>query len=115
MSFGKFLTKYSGELATVAKVASTIVSMLPLGRQDRKRVTDLVEKLETASANVAAAAEKAIGETGEISRDALKDVVREIVHEILPDIVGGVAEKKARENVDKPKRVRKRATKPAGK
>lgn len=54
--FGKFLAKYSGEVGVIATGFRTILSGLSIGAQDRAKIEQAIEMLETASSSVAAAA-----------------------------------------------------------
>lgn len=110
MSFKSFLSKHAVELGKVAGVLSTVISALPIDRQDKRNLGKSVGDLVKASENIAASASDMIKGAGDIDRDTLKDVLREI----LPDLISGLVEKEARKLIGKsePKKAKAAKAKP---
>lgn len=96
MSFKRFLAHHAHDLANIANALSTVVTLLPIGRQDRENINAVVAQIAKASDNVAAAvkdlpdgAAAVEGAAVEIGTDALQTAVERA----LPGIVGDIAER----------------------
>jgi hypothetical protein len=79
--FGKFLGKYAGEMRGIVGVLGTIVSALPIGRDDRERVEGILADLAAAADRV----EKAANAPLEISLSAAD--IEAAVAKLLPAAV----------------------------
>ncbi len=89
MSLKKFLTKHAGELGKVTKILGTIVSLLPIDRQDKAQLRDTLGELDSAAASIAKAA-KAMTDTGiKIDAKALETAVKAA----LPDVIEEIAKR----------------------
>lgn len=62
-AFVGFLTHYSGEVANVATALESVIGALPIDAADKQRVTDIIDALNNASANVANAVQELQGQT----------------------------------------------------
>lgn len=88
MSFKKFLTRYSDELANVTQVLSVIVSALPIDRQDKRNVSRVLEGLSKSAERVAAS----VSGMPEIEAPAKPDDLRAAVVSALPGLMGDIVE-----------------------
>jgi len=110
--FGKFVSRYAGEIRSVAGLFTGLFQFLPIDPADKRRLQETIDGLAEAADRIESSLPGLLD--GNISRDDIRDVLREILPEILPDMIGGRAETVTRQAVaPRPARVRKPAVKKA--
>lgn len=89
MSLKKFLVKHSRELATVVDAVSMVTRLLPIGKQDRKNITDKLDVLAKASENISKSAAKMSDTVAAVDGKQLQKAVEAA----LPDLIEQIARK----------------------
>lgn len=86
---GKFLGGYAGELRALVSVVSTLLPALPINRQDKAKVDEILDNLKEAADRVEAAAPSA----NPTKVTVKKSDVEAAVAAILPGIVAAELKK----------------------
>lgn len=93
-----FLSKHSGELATLTGVVREVTNALPIGAQDKAKITTALDGLDTASNNIAKAVDAISGEAPQvvIKRSDLDAALTDVLPGILPALIASeIARQKA--------------------
>lgn len=95
-----FLDKHSGELRVIASVLATVVAHLPIDQQDKARMSEALDALQTSAGNIAEGAAKlselANAVAGEhatpvevtVSKDDVEEAVATYMHGAHPEQTG---------------------------
>lgn len=85
-----FVTHYGNEIRSISNMVSLLLPALPIGAQDRKRVTDILSSLETAADNI----DKTVKSIPDTAVKVSKADIEAAVKATLPDILKKIMEEK---------------------
>lgn len=96
--FISFLNKYSDEVQGVSFALRTIVTAIPFNKQDRVKVLEVLDALDSVPDNIA----KAVGELKKQPKIVIRfDDIKAAVSSLLPDVVAKFFSDKAKEESKK--------------